>query len=58
MAEPKILGTLRLCQEGERLFFLYADCLEDDELCFSQHMKDCFDKWIEHKNECPDCGYI
>ena len=52
------MGELVLCPEGERLYNYVNNCLDDDELCFTQAHKDAFDKWIEHKNNCDKCGYV
>jgi hypothetical protein len=46
------------CDEGERLYNYYANCLDDDELCFTQAMSDAWKAWVEHKNNCDVCGYV
>jgi hypothetical protein len=54
----EIKGQLRTCDEGQRLYDYYCNCLDDDELCFTQEMSDAWKAWIEHKNSCDKCGYI
>jgi hypothetical protein len=54
----EIKGQLRTCDEGQRLYDYYCNCLDDDELCFTQEMSDAWKEWIEHKNGCDKCGYI
>ena len=45
------------CDEGEGLYNYYANCLDDDELCFTQAMKDALEKWHEHQKICKQCEY-
>jgi len=55
MTDTKRLVT---CDEGERLYNHYCNCVDDDELCFTQAMSDAWKAWVEHKNNCDKCGYV
>jgi hypothetical protein len=58
MTEFTDKGLWSPCDEGECLYNLYCNMLEDDELCFTDAMGDALDKWHEHQAGCDKCEYI
>ena len=59
MSEPKYLGLIRWCERGRLLYDTWNDIIHDKTRPpFDEAYEDAYNAWKEHRDSCPECGYV